>query len=255
MFNFNRQSSEPLDSVLRKFFENNLLWLNQEFPDPPIKERKVFTTLEDLNITKKVTEDKALQVLKLVATQMQLEPAEINLTFFENPTKEIDTGSSTIFLETDPETPEAAGLYHHKDENGIYTISLDAEILERPEAMVATLAHELAHVKLLGQLGLEENDEHLTDLATVYFGFGVLGANNAFQFYQTADRWGYRNLGYLKQEEWAYALALFAYIRYEDEPSWSPFLNKTIKKDFDRSLKFIQENTDKIFQFHEEKDS
>jgi hypothetical protein len=101
-------------------------------------------------------------------------------------------------------------LYHNEKVDGKYSISLDEALLEKPESLIATIAHELSHVKLLGEKKLEQNDEMLTDFTTVFFGLGIFNANCAFQFYKQNDRWGYSNLGYLKIEEWAYALALFA---------------------------------------------
>lgn len=244
-----RKPLEPLDHERRKYFENNLLWLNQEFPEPPLHQRKIFTpTEQDFPIKWNHPEESARQALKIIAENMQLGCNEIELDFYDNGIKELNMGGSPIFLETDPETPEAAGLYHHKNDNGQYEISLSTEAIKRPDTLIATIAHELSHVKLLGQKGLEENDECLTDLATVFFGFGVFNANTAFQFYQASDRWGYSNLGYLKQEEWAYAIALLAFLRNEDEPAWSKYLNVTLKKDFERSLEYLVENEQFLFQ-------
>lgn len=51
--------------------------------------------------------------------------------------------------------------------------------LDEPEHMIATLAHEIAHIKLLGENRMEENDEIMTDLKTLFFGLGVFNANAA----------------------------------------------------------------------------
>ncbi|MEX0966516.1 MAG: hypothetical protein WD077_04710 [Bacteroidia bacterium] len=136
--------------------------------------------------------------------------------------------------------------------NGKYHIALDRGNLQRPEILVATIAHELAHVKLLGEKKLETNDEYLTDLTTVFFGLGIFNANSCFQFYQSGARWGYNQLGYLRQEEWAYALALLAFMREEQNPEWSNFLCTSIKSDFKKSLKYIFENKNQIFNFDDE---
>jgi hypothetical protein len=254
LFRKQNKSFEPLNYETRKYFENNIIWLTQEFPEPPIEERKIFTpTLADFPIEWDNSEESAKQALTIIAEHMQLDSQAIELYFFDNPAKEINMGMSSLFLENDPETKEAAGMYHHKNENGKYEISLDRANLSKPDALVATIAHELAHVKLLGEKGLEDNDEILTDLTTVFFGFGVFNANTAFQFSQENDRWGYSKMGYLKQEEWAYCLALVAFMRYEEKPEWSNYLNATIKKDFEKSLKYMLDNEQSIFQFDDEK--
>ena len=79
--------------------------------------------------------------------------------------------------------------------------------------------------------------------------WAFFNANAAFQFYNQTDRWGYRNLGYLDIEEWAYGLALFAFIRYEDNPDWKKYLSRTIKSDFNKCLQYLLKNEKDIFRF------
>jgi hypothetical protein len=112
---------------------------------------------------------------------------------------------------------------------------------------VATLAHEFSHIKLLGEKRLDLNDEHLTDLTPVVFGLGIFNANSAFKDFKSFDGYGHNSLGYLKQREWGYALALYAYFRYEENPGWLKFVTPNIRSDFKKSMEFINANTDKIF--------
>jgi len=56
------------------------------------------------------------------------------------------------------------------------------EVLKDPINLIATLVHELSHIILLGEGGLEENDEELTDLNTIAMGFGIFTANSTFKF-------------------------------------------------------------------------
>jgi hypothetical protein len=100
-------------------------------------------------------------------------------------------------------------------------ITYDAAALDDPLALVATFAHELAHYLLaaLPELppGGEENLEFATDLATVYLGFGIFGANTAFRFAQYQDGltqgWSMSRQGYLAPREWVFALAIFMVLR------------------------------------------
>jgi hypothetical protein len=208
MFNFFRSNKkyEPLNKESRKYFENNFLWLMQEFPEPKFEERKVLTpTPGDFPIKWNKSKGNVFEAMQIVCDNMQIKPDNINVDFFSNGLKEINMGSSVIFMESDPEKSESAGLYHHAKEGEMFNISLDEALLERPDVLIATIAHELSHVKLLGGNKIEENDEMLTDLTTVFFGLGIFNANSAFQFYSQSDRWGYSKLGYLNIEEWAYA--------------------------------------------------
>jgi len=244
---------EPLDYEQRKYFEHNILWLNENFPEPSLEKRKVFVPTEsDFPIKWNGSKKNAFEVLKIVSENMQLNPKEIEIDFYKEGLTEVNTGSSVIFLENDARDTFTGGLYYGKNENGKYEVSININLLNNQEALIATTAHELCHIKLLDEKKLEENDEYLTDLATVFFGFGIFSANSSFQFYQQNDRWGYGTSGYLKCDEWAYSLALFAFLRNENNPQWSEFLNPSIKKDFEKNLLYVLENENEIFNFENE---
>jgi len=232
----------------RKYFEHNLLWLEHQFPEPSIQNRKLLVpTPEDFPIQYDGSEQSAIDTLAIVATQMQIDPHSIQLDVFENDPNSIDLGESKIFLEQGPESSEAMGLYYPEKENGKHLIAINKLMLGDPESIVAALAHELAHIKLLYELKLDFNDEMLTDLATVFFGFGIFSANNCFSFYKNEFAWGYRGLGYLKQEEWAYSLAVWSFLRNDKNPSWIKHLNSTLKRDFKTSMNYVFKNPDKLF--------
>ena len=112
--------------------------------------------------------------------------------------------------------------------------------------MVATLAHELAHIKLLGENRIEANDEKLTDLTTLIFGMGIFNANVAFQTISDIDSIGWRKMGYLTQMEWGYGLSLLAYLRDETTPNWIEYLQLSVKEDFQQGERFIENNKDLI---------
>lgn len=250
---FKSKKYEPLIKEHREFFEYNLLWLMKEFPEPEIKKRKVLTpSSRDFPIRWNRQEPNALEALKIICENMQINQEEIELEFFSSAPIELDSGSGPLYTQSDPDHRDAAGLFHTEKFDDKFLISLDRELLKAPENLIATMAHELAHVKLLGEKELNENDEMLTDLATVFFGLGIFNANSAFQFFKGNEKWGYQSLGYLKIEEWAYALALFAYLREEEPIAWKPFLSKSILRDFERSYQYLLDHQEEIFVFEED---
>jgi len=95
--------------------------------------------------------------------------------------------------------------------------------------MVATMSHELAHVLLLGDKRISremDRMEPLTDLMTVFSGFGVFTSNAAHVHgYSGAQS----ALGYLSQREFGYGLAVFARERDEPNPSWARELTKNVR--------------------------
>ena len=184
------------------------------------------------------TKDSAIKTLEILARQMDIDPSELHLKLYSESGNSIGAGNmGPIFLKTFDRT---AGLYWGRnEEDGLFHVGLEQEHLRDPEGMVATLSHELAHVKLLGKELLEKNDEPLTDLTTIAFGLGIFSANSAFRFHQGYDSWGYKSEGYLNQMEWGHALALYARTRSESKPSWLRYLNINIQADFKRSIAYL----------------
>jgi hypothetical protein len=196
-------------------------------------------------------EENAYEILDVLAPQMDLNIDDIEIDFYTEAETEIKTGGAfhdRIFLQAAENADFSAGLYWGKQADGKYHIGLETKHLNNAQQVIATLAHELAHVKLLGEERIKKNDETLTDLATIVFGLGVFGANTAFQFRNSFDSWGYSRTGYLTQMDWGYALALFAYIREEKAPGWINFLTLNVKSDFRQSERFIRENEDIILK-------
>jgi hypothetical protein len=105
--------------------------------------------------------------------------------------------------------------------------------------MVATLAHELAHIKLFGEGRLTENDEQLTELTTIIFGLGIFNANASFTTFRDFRSQGWQKQGYLTQMDWGYALALFARLRQQTDPAWAEHLCKNVRSDFLKSQLYL----------------
>ncbi len=115
--------------------------------------------------------------------------------------------------------------------------------------LVATAAHELGHVILLGgNLMSRDTSDHepMTDLLTIFLGLGIFTANSAAQFKQfQSDRkigWSMQRLGYLPEPVFGYALAKFAVERSEKKPAWARHLSANVRADFKNSTRWLDEN-------------
>jgi hypothetical protein len=232
--------------------ENNRIWIGErfgwlfhEFKDIPIEDRKIYLPLkEDFPVKFEDNPNTAEEVVRIVANAMSIEFDKLKLHTFSNGIREFNFGTSRLF--TGVEESGAAGTYM-EDEDGFFNISIDRALLSDGETLIATVAHELAHVKLLGEKRIEENDEELTDLTTVFFGFGLFNANCSSKFKSNIGSWGYSALGYLAQNEWGYALAILAYCRGESEPAWIEYLNKQSQSDFKNSMEWILANEELVW--------
>ena len=87
--------------------------------------------------------------------------------------------------------------------------------------------------------------ELATDLLTVYLGFGIFGANSAFNFSQHHDTmsqgWKYSRSGYLNERAWVFALALFLETRGQDSEGPKRFLKSHLFADLGKARRSIQQ--------------
>ncbi|HVZ97143.1 MAG TPA: tetratricopeptide repeat protein [Chitinophagaceae bacterium] len=249
---FKRNNNEPsVNEETREWIENCFLWFINSFGKDTIKKRKVLIPdYKDFPIVYNGKQQAAFDTLKIVATQMEIDADNINLVIYNEGQQEIDSGNlfgGRIFLQSVKDQKYSGGVYLGKQEDGKYLIGLEDKNLKDPLAIVASLAHELSHIKLLGEKRIRGNNEHLTDLTTIIFGLGVFNANAAFQTINGYGFSGWSKLGYLTQMQWGYALALFCYLREEENPEWVKFLSVNVQADFKKSITFIQNNPGNIF--------
>lgn len=252
LFSKKNNNECPIDPETRLWMENAFLWLATQFGHDNIASKPMLLpTPEHFPIRYDGSKESLLRTAEIIAKQMEIDIAEINLDTYEQNIQEFsgDFGHR-IWTEVDKDSDEkmAAGLYFDKNEQGKYDILIEKKNLSDPENMAATIAHEFSHIKLLGEKRLDFNDEKLTDLTPVVFGLGIFNANSAFKEHKSFDSYGHNSIGYLKQREWGYALALYAYFRQEELSDWIKYLTPNIKSDFKKSMDFINANKDKIFE-------
>jgi hypothetical protein len=251
LFSNNKNIVCPLDQEMRLWMENSILWLATQFGQDAILSKRVLTpTQDDFPIRYDGSQTSLITTAEIVAKQMDINLDEVNLQTYDENIKAFEGGmGNRFFTEVDKDSQEklAAGLYFDKNADGKYDIFIEQQNLSQPENLVATIAHEFSHIKILGEKRLDFNDELLTDLTTVIFGVGIFNANASFRFHQGYDGWGHNSIGYLKQQEWGYALALYAFYRQEENPLWTKHLTKNLQSDFKKSEAYIFANQEKVF--------
>lgn len=109
-------------------------------------------------------------------------------------------------------------------ENGVCQFGFNADNPGDEEHMAGVMAHEVAHVFRAHhglQIESREEEELLTDVTTVFLGFGILTANNSFRYRSSGEihgnltyqTWSVSRAGYLTPQGFAYLLALQLYAR------------------------------------------
>ena len=187
------------------------------------------------------TEKDAFFILERCKQLMSIENKAIELHFFSDQAKLMDDGSllsspSDIYGNFNG----ATGTYQKNE--GKTTIHLERAQLKQPEQMIATIAHELAHEKLLGENNIYENDEYLTDLTAIVFGFGLFIGNARFNFESGTNNgfgWKMSSQGYLPEQIIGYAMASLSLKKQETSLGYLNHLNSSVKNYFMQSLQIL----------------
>ena len=143
------------------------------------------------------------------------------------------------------------GTYSAPDGNR-HVITYSPSLLADLESLIATLAHEICHPILLSVMepppGEPTAEEFATDLAMIFFGFGIFGANASFAFQQFTDNgtgtqgWSVKRAGYLTHAEWGFGLALRTVLSGEDEQQVLKYLSPDAAAHYARNLKYMRKN-------------
>jgi len=148
--------------------------------------------------------------------------------------------------------PGAAGTYEQGE--GAALIRIDRAELDRPMDVVGTIAHELAHVRLLGEgrrSGDKFDNELLTDLTVVHFGLGVFLANSPRNWMSQNGRWPGTTLikpEYMSPPMFGWALAQLAYHRADEYSAWAKHLNGAARAVFREGLRYLRKSGDTSFR-------
>lgn len=242
MFGFFKSKKEsentfpiPIEEDTRKWLEEAYGYLFYEFDSEKFRFRKLLTpTKECFDYKFDGNKDEVIQLARQLADIMEINFDEIQIVYFDG---------FMAGMRQEDGILNPGGQYLDQNEEGKYTIALAENLLKDAESLIAIIAHEYGHVKLLGEKRLDQNDEYLTDMVPLFFGLGIFGANTSFRFSSRT----YSRAGYLSQMDWGYLLAMYAYCRDEKEPEWLRYLNATLQKDVKLCLDFLQNSGDSIF--------
>jgi hypothetical protein len=197
--------------------------------------RVVLPSADDFPDPYSGSQEDARVLLDRVCGYMEVDPATIELGLYSERNAVHDFGVH----------PGTAGFY--QEEEGRFRVWVERASLDDPLGLVATMAHELGHVHLLGHGRIsDETDDHepLTDLLTVFLGMGVIAANATIRETHwnagaVAGGWSMSRRGYLTMSKYGYALALLARDRGESDPAWAKHLRPDVGAAFRDACIFL----------------
>lgn len=222
----------PVSPDQKSWIDWRMGWLLDQFGDRRLREHPVvLPTAEFFPEPFDGSMEAAQTLFGRVCSYMDVDAGCLGLQFYSS------RGEIAHGVHLRSSEPGTVGLYD--EEAGRTTIWLEISQLEDPLLAVATLAHELGHVQLLGagRIGVDAEDhEPLTDLLTVFFGMGIFSANTVLyhrNYHVGAyEGWSIGHQGYMTAPLYGYALARYAWLRREGKPAWSRFLRPDARAAF-----------------------
>jgi len=241
---WNKKKKLPITKEDKVWVDEDLNWLRTEFGEEHFMEiRTVTPTKKFYNRTFDGTEKDAEFILERTMELMNIRDTEIKLEYFSDQPIEMADGTTlTTPADINGSWESASGIYQQTDKETI--ISIERGQLKNPISLIATISHELSHQILLGENRIEENDEYLTDLTAISYGFGIFIGNSRFNFSQFSTNGGFgwqsSGLGYLPEQIIAYSMAWLSKERNE-KIDFSQHLNKSMNKYFEQSFEYLTE--------------
>ena len=250
MFNWFRSARSPVDEATRDWVAWRFQWLVDTFGPAPLQLPVVCPTVDDFPEQFDGSPAVTYSIMRRIADRIGVESAQVDLDIYEQ-----DDGQGQLMrsagLEGRWSSDGAAGYFVEEDahDNARFTVAIERSVATHPSSAVATIAHELCHARLLGGrylTGNEEDGEPLTDLATVFFGYGLFTANalvreSSWQAGGMAG-WSVGRQGYLTYPILGFALATFAVARGEDRPRWMRHLRPDARAPFRQGLSYLRKH-------------
>lgn len=233
----------PVPDQVRDWIDTQLAWCVAEFGEPALRAPVLLPSADFFPRPFTGGRAEALRVVDGMCRHMGIERDLVRVEY-DGEDAAGGAASADELLASLPgfSTRSSGAAGHYRRVGGRAVLTIDAGLTREPVTLVATIAHELGHQRLLGEgrVTTERPDhEPLTDLLTVFLGTGLFTANAAFQYTQTSRSWGTRRLGYLDQAAFGYALARYARLRGEADPPWAAHLTTNPRAYLRQGLRYL----------------
>jgi hypothetical protein len=246
MFGWFRPSC-PADPQAKRWVEERLEWLAGEFDTSAFAGKPVVLPTEEFFPDPFDGSKRSVRaLLDRVCGYMGVVPDLVALKFVA------DAGKLWLVNESGDYLPGAAGTYQEGERK--FLVRIDKSGLDDPMGLVGTMAHELAHVLLLGEGRVMReiyDNELLTDLTVVFHGLGIFLANTPRHWDSQYTRWpgsDLRKPEYMTPPLFGYALAHLAWHRGEGRPAWAKHLNWAARANLKQGLRYLLRTGDSAFQ-------
>lgn len=243
-----RKIELPITEEDKEWLDHDLLWLAELFT--PEVFRSLVTITPDkqyFNYNFTGLEKDVDFIFQTVAGIMNIKPWEIQLMFFSDKPTKFSAGITATPSDGLHDRWKSKESEFIDNGFGNKEIWIDMSQINDPIGLIATISTELAKYKLKDEYAITEDIAIIADLTSIVFGFGIFKGNSYFKFAQwtgaSHQGWQMKKRGGLPEPVIAYVMAWLAYYRDEDV-SWKQYLNRTMKKYFEKSYSWIEQNKD-----------
>jgi hypothetical protein len=238
----------PVDAYTKAWIEARLRWLAAEF-GLDVFTRRAFILPNDDFFPQPLdgTEDSLRALLDQVCGYMDVDPERVELRLFS------DRNHPELVNEQGHYLSGAAGTYHDDGRRAVIRLEVSHQ-LDDPVCLIGTMAHELAHARLLGEGRIFDDifdHELLTDLTVVFHGMGVFLANTPRHWTGDFSYWPgteFKKPEYMTLPMFGYALAHAAWFRNEAKPAWAKHLSWHARSTFKQGLRYLRKTGDSTFK-------
>jgi len=255
----------PVNDREKQWIEESMLWLADQFGSDTLCGAEVILPTPEYSPDPfRRSRDSVQKMMSRICEYMGIDPDRIQLEFYSEQdgilpanspllygVPQTHSGTAGLYVPASSKSKRTRASEASKTRTGSRAIiAIEMSQLDNPSALMATLGHEAGHLVLDDKRvqRTREHYEHLTDLATVFLGMGVLTANAAFRVIKRYEgitaSWKMSRQGYLSEPMYGYALASFAWMRGEEKTDWSEYLERNIWPYFRDSRKYLKKTQD-----------
>ncbi len=245
MFGFftRKTNTHSVTQTDKDWIEENLIWFIETFGlDLLQKSPFILPTPESFPFNNLQDETQFQNLFERICAHWNINPNEIIVKFFDDIASK--QWSTWGYAENQK---SAAGLFNqiYSTDEKRFKIQIAKSNLSNPELLINVISHELGHVKLLGKNLINRKDldmEPLTDLSSIFFGFGIFMANTSI----TKIEYGLAKTGYLQSQIISYTNALLCFITDKNAEEYIPYLNQNTREIFWNDFNYLKNTNDTL---------
>jgi Tfp pilus assembly protein PilF len=247
LFGFNKKRREEKFQITendKNWVDENFAWLIQAFGYPARSSDQLLFSEENFPDSFRSESDLIGNLIKDLSKLLEVPQHKVSFEIEKDIRDDYGTPyeiQGRIF-ETDLELNENS-----------YKIWIAHSLLSHPKRILHNLVIEFIKIKLIEsqvEFDTGEDGELFIYLAGIYFGFGVILAQNSFDTGKTTDnfwetKWNY--ISPMPNVVMAYGLALYSKLIELDSPSWLTQLGSDTSSEFSKAINFLTDNPSELY--------